>query len=45
MQIFSGSGERSVIIEEIEAKYPECRPENMHGKIQTAGHTTFFFYK
>jgi len=33
MQICCGTAERIVFEEEIKAKYPECAPENMEGKI------------
>jgi len=32
MQVCCGSGERTAIIEETKAAYPECHLENVHGK-------------
>jgi hypothetical protein len=39
MQVCCGRRQRPTILEEIKAKYPECAPENMLGKIYTAGYT------
>jgi len=39
MQICCGTAERRTFVAEIRAKYPECIPENMEGKIYTAGYT------
>jgi len=39
MQICCGSGERPKGFKEFKVKYPECAPENMEGKIYTAGYT------
>ena len=39
MQGCCGSEDRPVITEEMKATSPECLPENIEGKIQTAGYT------
>jgi hypothetical protein len=39
LQACCGSAEVLEFSEEIVSTYPECHPESIHGKIQTAGYT------